>query len=398
MTGVGTMALEEGGRVDFGRLRRERRVRVDALMTELDLDVLLLGREYNAKYAAGVRRLATGGTRPFAPSCVIVRATGECHVMNVWDEGIPEAVQRDHIFGMSWNPMRTIERLGRIPGVAEARRVGIDSMSPVFARLLAGAIPDAEIIDAETPLRQARFVKTADEVECIRTAVAIAEAALVAAAGALRPGVRERDLLATFEDRMAGFGTTVPAIEGTFCVTGPAASGQPGLRRLVGEGTVNAGDLVAMGGGVLYAGYEGAVGRTWPCAGPGSSVDQRAYGELHDRWRKVVGAVVEACRAGATGADLRAAYENTGESLPPFPVARSIGLGYEAPVAGSPLGADFDARWRLEPGMVLALDAVVAGARGAWFGTETVLVTRSEPEILSTLGDQPVRPVLEHAR
>ena len=188
MTDVGPMALEEGGRVDFGRLRRERRARVDTLMAELDLDVLLLGREYNAKYAAGVRRLATGGTRPFAPGCVIVRATGECHVMSVWDEGIPDAVPHEHIFGMSWNPMTTVERLGRIPGVAAARRVGVDSMSPVFARLLAAAIPDGEIIDAETPLRRARITKTADELACVRTAVAIAEAALVAAGGALRPG------------------------------------------------------------------------------------------------------------------------------------------------------------------------------------------------------------------
>ncbi len=391
MTDVGPMALEEGGRVDFGRLRRERRARVDTLMAELDLDVLLLGREYNAKYAAGVRRLATGGTRPFAPGCVIVRATGECHVMSVWDEGIPDAVPHEHIFGMSWNPMTTVERLGRIPGVAAARRVGVDSMSPVFARLLAAAIPHGEIIDAETPLRRARITKTADELACVRTAVAIAEAALVAAGGALRPGGRERELLATFEERMAGFGTTIPAIEGTFCVTGPPGPGQPGLRRLVGEGAVNAGDLVAMRGGVLYGGYEGVVGRTWQCAGAGRTVDRRGFVALHDRWRQVIDAVVAACRPGATGADLRREYENTGESLPPFPVARSIGLGYEAPLAGSSLGPDFDARWRLEPGMVLAIEAVVTGARDAYFGAETVLVTPSGREVLSTLGDEPIR-------
>ena len=391
MTDVGPMALEEGGRVDFGRLRRQRRARVDALMAELDLDVLLLGREYNAKYAAGVRRLATGGTRPFAPGCVIVRATGECHVMSVWDEGIPEAVRHEHIFGMSWNPMTTMERLGRIRGMASARRVGVDSMSPVFARLLATAIPDGEIVDAETPLRRARMTKTADELACVRTAVAIAEAALVAAAGALRPGVRERELLATFEARMANFGTTIPASEGTFCVTGPPGPGQPGPRRLVGEGAVNAGDLVAMSGGVLYGGYEGVVGRTWPCSGAGRTVDLHGYAELHDRWRQVIDAVVAACRPGATGSDLRREYEKTGESLPPFPVARSIGLGYEAPLAGSSLGAGFDAGWRLEPGMVLAIEAAVAGARGAYLGAETVLVTPSGREVLSTLGDGPIR-------
>ena len=190
---------------------------------------------------------------------------------------------------------------------------------------------------------------------------------------------------------MAGFGTTIPAIEGTFCVTGPPGPGQPGLRRLVGEGAVNAGDLVAMRGGVLYGGYEGVVGRTWQCAGAGRTVNRRGFVALHDRWRQVIDAVVAACRRGATGADLRREYENTGESLPPFPVARSIGLGYEAPLAGSSLGPDFDARWRLEPGMVLAIEAVVTGARDAYFGAETVLVTPSGREVLSTLGDEPIR-------
>ena len=109
-----------------------------------------------------------------------------------------------------------------------------------------------------------------------------------------------------------------------------------------------------------------------------------------DRWRQVIDAVVAACRPGATGSDLRREYEKTGESLPPFPVARSIGLGYEAPLAGSSLGAGFDAGWRLEPGMVLAIEAAVAGARGAYLGAETVLVTPSGREVLSTLGDGPI--------
>lgn len=389
--GLGVMALDDGSRVDFARLRRERRARVDAVMADLDLDVLLLGRGYNTRYATGARALAVAGTRPFSPSCVLVRSTGECHLMSTWDEGIPVELPRDHLFGLSWNPRRIVDVLEAIPGVTEARRVGIDSMTPLFAELLRAAIPGGVFVDAESALLAARMVKTADEITCIRTAVAITESALVAASEAVRPGVRERELLGVFEERMASMGANVPAMEGTFCATTPAPGvTAPRLRRLVGDGTVERGDLVAMSSGALYAGYAGPVGRTWPCVERGAPSTTAAQRDLHRRWHDVWARLADVLRPGSTGADLRAAYEHSGEPLPLFPIVHSVGLGYEAPVAGSALGAAFDARWRLEAGMVLAVEAYVAGPAGGYLAGETVLITDDGHEVLSTLGHSPL--------
>ena len=50
MQNLGTLALEEGGRVDFARLRRQRLARTLEAMTRRDLDILILGREANARY------------------------------------------------------------------------------------------------------------------------------------------------------------------------------------------------------------------------------------------------------------------------------------------------------------------------------------------------------------
>ena len=62
-------------------------------MTQLDLclsvmetegvDAVLLGREANARAIAGTARLWLAGTRAFAPSCVVVRATGAVHVLAI---------------------------------------------------------------------------------------------------------------------------------------------------------------------------------------------------------------------------------------------------------------------------------------------------------------------------
>ena len=386
MTGVGVMALDEGGRVDFGRLRAERRARVDAVMDDLGVDVLVLGREYNARYATGSRRLSVAGTRPFGPGCIVVRATGDVHVMTTWDEGIPTDIPHEHLYGMSWNPLNTVEALKQMPGVAGARRVGIDAMTPLFAGLLPMAMPDATLVDVESALRATRMRKTTDEVACIRTAVAIAESAMVATAHAIRPGAHERALLGVFEERMAALGATVPTMEGTFCVVDGAATAT-GLRRLVSDRAVGLGDLVATCSAVLYGGYEGWLGRTWPCLGAAWPRPRRrdATSTAAGRWC----ATRSSRRAGrAPPAPIcRAAHEAAGEPLPSFPIARSIGLGYEAPIAGTSLGADFDRRWTLEAGFVLALETFVAGPGGGYLGGETVLVGDDGPEVLSTLGN-----------
>lgn len=384
--GVGVMALEEGGRVDFDRLRRQRRARVDQVMEQLDLDVLLLGREPNARYATGVRRLAVASTRPFAPSCVIVRATGAAHLLSTWDDGVPPEVPHQDLFGTTWNPRSLLAALAAMPGVAGARRVGVDSMTPSFARMLPDAVPQGSIVDAAPALLAARMCKTADEVACVRTAVAITEAALVAAVDGLRPGVPERVLLGRAEQRLASMGATVPALEGTFCPTPPAP--QP-PRRLVGDGHVGAGDLVALATSALYAGYAGPVARTWPCTATGTR-PPGAGRDLHRRWSALWARLADQLRPGATGADLRSAYEAAGGATGPLPFARSVGIGYEAPVAGSAPGAAFDARWRLEPGMVLAVEGYVAGPVGGYLGGETVLVTEDGHEVLSTLSHGPL--------
>ena len=57
-------------------LRAERRVRALQEMEAADVDILVLGREANARYVSGAPRLWTAGSRAFGPGCVVVRATG----------------------------------------------------------------------------------------------------------------------------------------------------------------------------------------------------------------------------------------------------------------------------------------------------------------------------------
>ena len=136
-----------------------------------DLDVLVLGRVANIRYASGVPILWNAGTRPFGPGCVVVRATEELFLLSTWDEGVPEEIPHDHLFGITWNPMNYVTLLEghrrRRPSPAASAPTPCRRCSPSCCPMAFG---EAEIVDAGPALRTARRTKTPEEVEAIRAA------------------------------------------------------------------------------------------------------------------------------------------------------------------------------------------------------------------------------------
>jgi len=362
---------------DDRALRGGRRERALAQMEAHDLDVLVLGRGANVRYVTGAQGLWVAGTHPFAPRCVVVRATGAIHMLSTWDEGIPDDIPHAQLYGLTWNPMNWVPVLRGIAGTATARRVGTDAMSPAFAQLLPLAFPAAELVDAEPAMRAARRVKTADEVAALRAAIGVAEASLAAAVAELRPGVTEGELSGALLQAAAAGGVTTPATQEAAWVT----SREHRWRRSSVDGRVGPGDLVAFTAGVVAGGYIGEVGRTWPAAG---GANAGAVGVLYRRWDVLWARLAAACRPGAAASDLLAAYEAVGEPLPPMPVARGLGLGFDTPVVTSGLPATAAAE-RLEPGMVLAVTGYVWQREvGAVFAREAVLITADGSELLTS--------------
>ena len=148
---------------DERTLRSGRRQRALEQMAAHDLDVLVLGRQANVRYVTGAPQLWVAGTRPFGPTCVLVRDTGAVHLLSTWDEGVPEDIPHENLYGISWNPMNTMAALGRIDGAATARRVGTDALSPVFAQAAANGVSQCQLVDGELAMRAARRIKTAEE-------------------------------------------------------------------------------------------------------------------------------------------------------------------------------------------------------------------------------------------
>jgi Xaa-Pro aminopeptidase len=282
-------------------------------MADAGVDVLLLGREANARYVTGANRLWLAGTRPFAPGCVLVGATGAVGLLNVTDDGVPDDVPRAGLYPISWNPMNLVTGAAAIAAGTTVRRVGVDSLSPLFAQLLAGGFPGAELTDGEALLRAARRTKTDADVAGIRAAVAVAEETLAAVMGDGRGDAVARAGRA--EERRGELGVTTPAFPSVVDVR---------------EG------CIAARVGVIRDGWLGVVARTAPGGDPAHAVADAA---------------IAACRPGTLVGDVRA----SGVSID------GVGLGHEAL-------RDDDA---LEPTMVVYVEADRDGSRWG----EPLLVT-----------------------
>jgi Xaa-Pro aminopeptidase len=135
---------------------------------------------------------------------------------------------------------------------------------------------------------------------------------------------------------------------------------------------------VAFDAGVLRGGYVGELGRTTQvgeASGPASALDRRR--------EELLGHLLEACRPGAPLSTLLDAYAKAGEPLPPMPIARGLGLGYDLPLATHelPLLAQ---EQQLEEGMVLAVIAYLwEEGVGGMYHQEPVVLTASGPELLT---------------
>ena len=359
---------------DNRALRSERRARALAQMEAHDLDVLVLGRQANVRYVAGAPQLWVAGTRPFAPTCVVIRESGAIHLLSTWDEGVPDDIPHERLYGIAWNPMNTISVLRDIDGAATAKHVGTDALSPAFAQLLPVAFPNAELVDGELAMRAARRVKTAQEMAALSEAIRVAETGLAAAVAELRPGVTENALAGVLLEAVAAGGVSTPSTQDVAWVT----SRDHPWRRASVDGRVQPGDLVAFSAGVLAGGYTGEVGRTWPVGESDGAAD------LYARWDALWRRLYDACQPGAMASDLLAVYEAAGEPLPPMPVARGLGMGFDPPLVAAHL-PQTAAEERLEPRMVLAVTGYVweAGV-GAVFGREAVLITDDGPEVLTS--------------
>jgi Xaa-Pro aminopeptidase len=260
-----------------------------------------------------------------------------------------------------------------------AERLGFESDSVTVDAhdALATAAGDVPMVRAPGLVQELRAVKDADEVEALRRACAVGDAALadLLAAGGLRAGRREREVALDLEDRMRAHGAAGPAFE-TILAAG-AHSAVPHHRPTGAE--LQRGDLVKLDFGALVDGYHSDMTRT-VVLGPAAGWQRElhalvAEAQAAGRAALAPGAEVTAVDAAARGVVERA---GRGEEFV-HGLGHGVGLQiHEAPYVGK-TGTGALAAWMVvtvEPGVYLE-------GRGGVRIEDTLVVRDAGPELLT---------------
>ncbi len=338
--------------------------RVQALLAERDLDLLVAYADDRATFGAAHARWLADFPVHFEPACILIPREGQ-PVILVGPESDEYALLRGQI-----GDVRVLRELTHpdedypysvIAGLDEIlvdiglhprtlQRAGLAGrglMSADMLRAFEEALPGVDWVDLENAVCDLRAQKTPAEVAIIREAYRIADLGIEAALDAIRPGVTERAVAAAIEAAMRGAGAEGTGID-TIVASGPNT--RPILARSTFR-SIDTDDLVLLTVAPRYEGYHAAIGRLVLVGDPGPTVRDaldaaiRAQTTCADLLRPgIEGRAVEAAgRRIVSGAGLGEAFLYSG--------LHSVGvIEFEPPIFGPSSPAV------LKPNMVISID------------------------------------------
>jgi Xaa-Pro dipeptidase len=218
-----------------------------------------------------------------------------------------------------------------------------------------------EVVHGKPVMDEARMIKTQDEIELMRITCANSERAFADIADAIRPGIRECDLV--------GIGIKALYQEGDdhtedlVCCSGYNTNPYGWSFT---DKPVRPGDLIYIDvDGASYQGYKSCVYRTFSC---GKATQHQK--DLYEECRAMLYAGMDAVKDGATDFDITDKWPQSPQYRPLITIVKKI-AGYEPT--------------KLRAGMVLALETYT-GMKGGSDGVrleENVLVTEDGYELLT---------------
>lgn len=363
MSERGFIPVDWEDRLDPLRMNRERLQRAKDALENSDADVLFIFRPEDARYVTGYRH-HLGPAFVQGNAVVVLPKGGEpilwtmdyvhCRQRMSWmdpDQFEPRANFRESVAMKSW-AQQVEAKIGSLAG----KVVGVDLWSPTLENQLRTSLPDTEFVDGyDSILMKAKVIKTQDEIECLKIANVITEAAMDSAIRFMRPGVKECEVLATAWHTMTSLGSEWSQCQ-NIVASGPYTAP---YRRFTSDRIIRNGDIVILDIGACYNGYYGDLTRVFVCGNVKPTQEQR---ELHQTVYDALFGAAERIRPGATNADVfEAAWPHVLDSL-----GHGAGTNpWEAPFF-SPQSKD--APMTLEEGMVFNLepysgDPAVGGMR-----------------------------------
>ncbi|HEY3066785.1 MAG TPA: Xaa-Pro peptidase family protein [Methylomirabilota bacterium] len=390
----GTMGVDWEERVNFDRLRRERLARVRAELERSELGALLCFDMYNIRY---ITATTIGEWARDKLSRFTLLPRGDEPIM--WDFG---SAARHHQLYCPWLGERSragigllrgamTPEMGRAEDVARKMKrelekrglhkapLGVDVIEmPMLEALQKEGL---RVVDGQQLMQHVRRIKTRDEIVLLNTAAMMVDAAYEELYRALRPGVRENELVGVAAKTLYDLGSedveAVNAIAGERCNPHPHVFSDRALR----PGDPAYFDILHS-----YMGYRTCYYRCFAVASASP-----AMVDAYKRCRDMLDQAIAMVKPGVTTADIAAGWPRAQEFGFPdeescFGLQYGHGVGlsiWEQPVISRLVSLDHPVT--LEAGMVFALENFWPAADG-WSAArieEEILVTETGHEVLT---------------
>jgi len=260
--------------------------KVQKMMSEMNLDIVLAYADDRATFGAAHARWLADIPVHFEPVCILISASQDpvllcgpesdeyCRIRGkINDIKVLEEFSHpdeDYLY----TEIRSLrEIVAEIPGGGSTGRIGLAGRSLMGADLLKSfeaTFPDADWLDVETEMCGLRAVKTEAELNIIRRAYEIADIGIEAAVKAIRPGVSEREVAAEIESAIRRAGAEGTGID-TIVASGP--NSRPILARSTFR-KIEENDLVLLTVAPRYEGYHAAIGRVVIIGNPDKEISR----------------------------------------------------------------------------------------------------------------------------
>jgi Xaa-Pro aminopeptidase len=380
----GQFRVDYEHRPDPHVLREKRVARARAEMQAAGLDALLLWKDENVRYLTGLRAQLIAGKTTLLNGCLLVDDAAPILLASGGE------VQRARVV-MPWieelHTVPIMEARGLVRGAVEHTigpllerygigTLGLDESAYCQVEALKELAPSVALADGDAVMQRARLIKFPEEIAFIEEACAIAEGVLEMAIDAIRPGVRETDVVAEAMRELYRLGGELSHVATPFVASGEHMAPP---NRIPSDKIIRNGDVVFIDIGAMWSGYFGDIGRTVICGTP-----RRHQQEVYTAVYQALAAATDAMRAGSTNDDVaRAARDaagahNLADNFISLFIGHGVGIGAnEPPYIGENLpGAETVV---LQEGMTFAVEPLIwtPGTRGG-AGVrleDTILVT-----------------------
>jgi len=387
----GTMDVDFEERVNYERLRQERLAKVKEQLQAHNLGALMCYDFDNIRYITGTH-VGEWARNKMIRYAILPKGAGPL----LYDPAASAKRKNtpwiaDSVFPAVGSMRGAIpSKVGNIEALAKSVKevlhkygvanqpLGIDILDVPFYQALEKE--GIEVADGQQAMLDARVIKTKDEIELLKLAAAMVDAAYGEIARGIKPGVRENDLVAIANNTLFTLGSDL--VECVNSVSGTRAQPHP---HTFSDRIIRPGDMIFLDIMHSFNGYRTCYYRTFVCGKP-TKAQLEAY-EKAWTWLK---RSIDAVKPGVTTADVARAWPAAEEfgfkdEREAFLLQFGHGIGmsiWEKPVISRLFSLDHP--FPIKEGMTFALETYCASedGQGAARIEEEVVVTKDGCERL----------------